>query len=57
MPHPVISYFQGIDVYYDSIEAMVDTTIAWVSQAGWAPYETTPNELEIWRRYNRAVEF
>lgn len=57
VPHPVISYFQAIDVYYDSIGAMVETTIAWVSQAAWAPYETTPNEMEIWRRYNVAVEF
>lgn len=57
VPHPVISYFHDIDVFYDSIEAMVETTIAWVAQEGWAPYETTPNEMEIWRRYNSAVRF
>lgn len=57
VPHPVISYFQGIDVHYDSIEAMVETTIAWVSQDGWDPHEMAPNEMEIWRRHNRAVTF
>lgn len=57
VPHPVISFFHDIDVFYDSIEATVETTIAWVSQADWAPYEATPNEMEIWRRYNAAVTF
>lgn len=54
--HPVISFFQGIDVYYDSIESMVETAVAWVSQPDWDRYET-PNEIEIWRRHNRAVAF
>lgn len=57
VPHPVISYFQGIDVYYDSIEAMVETTIAWVSHPDWRPYEAAPNEMETWRRCNVAVSF
>lgn len=57
VPHPVISFFQGIDVYYDSIEAMVETTISWVAQPGWRPYEAAPNEMEIWRRRNVAVSF
>lgn len=57
VPHPVISYFQGIDVYYDSIEAMVETCIAWASQEGWGPYEAAPNEMEVWRRFNGSVEF
>lgn len=57
VPHPVIAYFQGIDVYYDSIEAMVETCIAWVSQVRWAPYDAAPNEMEIWRRGNATVEF
>ena len=57
VPHPVISYFQGIDVHYDSIEAVAETCIAWVSQEGWGPYDVAPNEMETWRRYNAAVEF
>lgn len=57
VPHPVISYFEGIDVYYDSIEAMVETTIAWVVQPDWRPHEAAPNEMEIWRRCNVAVQF
>lgn len=55
--HPVICFFHGIDVYYDSIESMVETAIAWVSQPHWAPYVPTPNEDEIWRRHNRSIEF
>lgn len=57
VPHPVISYFQGIDLYYDSIESMVETCIAWVSQVGWAPFDAAPEEMEIWRRFNAAVQF
>lgn len=56
-PHPVIAFFQGIDVYYDSIESMVETAIAWVSQPDWAPYDQAPNEIEIWRQHNRAIAF
>ena len=56
VPHPVISYFQGIDVHYDSIEATVETCIAWVAQEGWGPYDAAPNEMEIWRRFNAAVQ-
>lgn len=55
--HPVICFFQGIDVYYDSIESMVETTIAWVSQPNWAPYAQAPHEIEIWRQHNRAIQF
>lgn len=57
VPHPVISYFHDIDVHYDSIEAMVETSIAWVSQDGWAAGQPTPDEAEIWRRHNSAVDF
>lgn len=56
-PHPVVSFFQGIDVHYDSIESMVETALAWVSQPTWRRYEETPDELEIWRRHNVAVDF
>lgn len=55
--YPVISFFQGIEVFYDSIGSMVKTALDWVSQPDWAPYAPAPNELEIWRRHNRAVDF
>ena len=53
----MISFFQGIDLYYDSIAAMVETAIAWVSQPDWEPYAAAPNELAIWRRHNAVVDF
>lgn len=55
--HPVICTFHDLSVYFDSIESMVETAIAWVSQPSWEPYATIPDELEIWRAHNRAVDF
>lgn len=55
--HPVIGVFHDISVYFDSIEAMVETSIAWVSQPGWLPHTLVPHEMGIWRSNNRAVDF
>lgn len=55
--HPVLGTFQDVSVYFDSIEAMVETAITWVSQPGWDSGRPTPHELEIWRSHNRAVDF
>jgi hypothetical protein len=53
--HPVICTFHELSVYFDSIERMVETQIAWVSQATWEPYMPVPHELDIWTTHNRAV--
>lgn len=55
--HPVIGTLHEVGVYFDSIETMVETTIAWVSQPDWEPGSPTPHELDIWRSDNRAVAF
>jgi hypothetical protein len=56
--HPVVSIFEGIDLFFSSIEAMVQTCIAWVAHPDWEPYDALPNdtELEIWQRLNPGVE-
>ena len=56
--HPVVSIFEGIDLFFSSIEAMVQTCTAWVAHPNWDPYDALPNdtELEIWKRLNPGVE-
>ncbi|MEP5763300.1 MAG: hypothetical protein ABJ308_01835 [Halieaceae bacterium] len=53
---PVISVFQGIDLYFYSIETMVNTCIEWVShpeyEEGQPPREI---ELEIWEKHNPGI--
>ena len=53
-PNPVVSVFEGIDVYYLSIETMVDTCIEWVEQHDWTPTSEAPNEMRIWMKHNPA---
>ena len=55
--HPVICTFHDLSVYFDSIQSMVETEIAWVSQPSWEPYLPIPDELDIWRAHNRAIDF
>lgn len=52
---PVIGVFQGIDIYFLSIESMLDTCIEWVEQEDWKQYSTAPNEHQVWHRHNPGV--
>jgi hypothetical protein len=56
--HPVVSIFEGIDLWFCSLTSMLQTCIAWVSHPDWAPFEALPSneELAIWRRLNPGVD-
>jgi hypothetical protein len=56
--YPVVSIFEGIDLFFSSIEAMLQTCIAWVAHPDWDPYDALPSdvELEIWQRLNPGVD-
>ncbi len=54
---PVVSVFEGIEVFFYSVERMVETCVDWVqhpafdARAGLA----RPAELDIWRRHNPGI--
>lgn len=54
LTNPIIEYFEGIDLSYDSIRSMLETCIAWVSDSSWiVGYGVdTFKEKEIWDRHN-----
>ena len=56
LQRPVISVHQGINVWFHSVNAMVDTCLAWVSDPAWTN-EGLPSdrELLIWRKYNPGI--
>jgi hypothetical protein len=55
-PHPVVNVYQGIVVFFHSIELMLRTCIDWVRHPRWSPEShlglADDVELEIWRRHN-----
>lgn len=53
--HPVVGAFHGIDLYFHSVESMIDTCIDWVEQPEYEQYGEAPNEMAIWRRHNPGV--
>ena len=55
--HPVISVFQGVDLFFYSVESMLRTCISWVSHPQWTPHSTLPQavEMAIWRRHNAGI--
>jgi hypothetical protein len=65
MPHnfdralsrPIVSVMEGIDVFFYSIEKMVETCIDWVSNPAYTGDGTLPEnvEHEIWRKHNPGV--
>ncbi|MEO0423010.1 MAG: hypothetical protein AAF184_11775 [Pseudomonadota bacterium] len=54
VPYPVISVFQDISPHFDSINAMLDTCIAWVEHPDWKSDSGLDREQErrIWSRFN-----
>jgi hypothetical protein len=57
MQHPVISVFQGVDLFFYSLENMLRTCISWVSHPAWKQHEGVPQgvEMEIWRKHNADI--
>ena len=57
LPKPVISVLEGVDIYFYSIESMIDTCIEWVGHPSYAEDYTLLHsiELEIWRKYNPGI--
>lgn len=54
---PVISVHEGIDIYFYSIEKMIETCAAWVEHDAYSSdglsHETA--EIEIWRTHNPGI--
>ena len=57
LPMPVLSVFADIDVYFYSMETMVNTCIDWVSHPEYQQDAGLPRdlEMEIWRRHNPGI--
>lgn len=57
LQRPVISVMEGIDVYFYSMQSMVDTCIEWVSHPDYDKDGMLPDgvELEIWRKHNPGI--
>ena len=55
--HPVVSFFEGVDLFFHSLETMVSTCIEWVRHPGWSKESelSQDTELEIWLRHNPGV--
>ena len=57
-PNPVVSIFQGVDLFFLSLETMLRTCLEWVSHPGWEAVDAfawEAIESEIWRRLNPGV--
>ena len=54
---PIVSVMEGIDVFFHSIEKMVETCIDWVSNAAYTGDGSLPEDVEhsIWRKHNPGV--
>ena len=54
---PIISVLQSIDVYFYSMEKMVQTCIEWVSHENYSENGLYPQEVEsaIWEKHNPGV--
>jgi len=56
-PHPIVSVFQGVDLYFHSLETMLRTCLDWVRHPSWEAASTLPDEVEreVWQRHNPGV--
>lgn len=54
LPLPVVSIFQGISVFFYTVESMVDTATAW-EQAREGQFDALKSEMEIWTTYNPGI--
>jgi hypothetical protein len=53
-PNPVVGVYQGVDMYFHSLEAMLVTCIEWVRHPAWDDTSHLPDDVEreIWQRHN-----
>lgn len=55
-PNPIVNVFQGIVVFFHSVESMLRTCIDWVRDTRWSNTSglglAHEVELDIWRRHN-----
>lgn len=56
-PFPIISVCQGVDIYYYSMELMVETCTDWVSQPDYPKTSKKSEEtnLIIWKKHNPGI--
>jgi len=54
---PIVGVLQGIDIYYFSIETMVQTCIDWVSHDKYDADSSMPDKIEreIWQKHNPGI--
>ena len=54
---PVISVLEGIEIYFHSINSMLDTCIDWVKHTDYSISDHLEREieLEIWRKHNPGI--
>ena len=54
---PIISVHEGIDIYFYSIEKMVQTCVEWVQHENYSPEGLYPEdiEMEIWKKHNPGI--
>jgi hypothetical protein len=57
LARPVVSVHQGVDVWFHSMNTMVDTCVEWVSHPAWTSEGLYPQslEMEIWRKHNPGI--
>ena len=53
-PNPVAGIFQGVDMYFHSLETMLETCLEWMRHPDWDRESLLDDEIEreIWRRRN-----
>ena len=53
----MISIFEGIDVYFHSFGAMLETVTGWIESGAHRPDLSVDAqlEIEIWRRHNPGI--
>lgn len=52
----IVQISEGVDIFFNSFELMIDTCIEWVSQKGYNPFDEIPNESEVWEKHNPGLE-
>ncbi len=54
---PVISVMEGVDIFFYSMQTMVDTCLEWISHPLFSADGSLPSDVElaIWRRHNPGI--
>jgi hypothetical protein len=54
-PRPIVSVFQGFDIYYHSLALMLKTCVAWVEDPAYGSDSWEDAEMKIWTQFNPGV--